>query len=77
VIGIVVVSAHVVELRNGQIEKVFPSGSPVFAAPETSVITGNDNIGVAGIDPNIVQIAVDRCRNIAEALSTIHAEQQD
>ena len=54
VIGIVVVSAHVVELRSRQIEKVFPSGSSVFAAPEASVISGDDNIGVAGVDPNIV-----------------------
>ena len=40
VIGIGVVDAHVIELRNRQVDLVLPARAAVFAAPEAAVVAG-------------------------------------
>src|SRR5208282_3121862 len=74
-IGIRIVSADMIELRNRQIELMLPAGSSVVAAPQAAIVAGNDNIRIVRIDPDVVKVAVGVGYR-AEALTSIHAEQQ-
>src|SRR5580692_12022948 len=74
-IGIRVVHAHMVELRNWKVVLVHPSRASIFAAPQTAVIARIDHIWIAGIDPNVVEIAM-RVANRTETLSTVYTEHQ-
>src|SRR5580692_2443299 len=74
-IGIRVVHAHMVELRNWKVDLVLPSRASIFTAPEAAVIARIDHIRIAGIDPNIMEIAM-RVANRTETLSTVYAEKQ-
>src|SRR5580658_2953642 len=74
VIRLGIVYADVIELRNGQIHRVRPACAAVLTAPEAAIVAGEDGIGIAGVDPDIVKIAVRAARNRTEALAAVHAE---
>src|SRR5580704_17124886 len=64
-----------VKLRNWQIELVLPAGSAILTAPEATIVTLKNHVGIFRIDPHVVKIAV-RIRHEAEALAAIHAQQK-
>ena len=58
VVGIRVIEAHVIELRNGKVDLVLPARSAVFAAPQTAVVARIDDVRIGRVNPDIVVIAV-------------------
>src|SRR6516162_4694876 len=76
-VGICIVDADVIELRDGQINLMHPSRAAILAAPQSAVVSGINNVGVAGVDPHGMEVSVGRTGDRAEALSPIHAVQQD
>ena len=76
-IGIGIVGAYVIKLRNRQVQLVLPAVAAVFAAPQAPVVAGDHNVGVLWIDPHIVEISVRRARDHVEALPSIVAQQQN
>ena len=77
VIGVRVVHADVIELRDRQVHLVLPARSAIFAAPQTAIIARIHNVRIRRIDPDVVKIAVRRVGHHAETLPAIHAEQQN
>src|SRR5258707_5529480 len=65
-----------VELRNRQVHQMPPAAAGVNAAPQSAVISAVNDLGVAGINPNRVMVAVS-IRHGIEALAAVHALQQD
>src|SRR5690349_1655933 len=58
VIGNIVIDAYVIELRDRQVYLVLPARAAIEAAPQTSVVRSEDDVGVIRIDPDIVEVAV-------------------
>ena len=70
-----VVHAHVVELRNRQVHQMPPAEAAINAGPQAAIIAAKDQVGVAGINPNCMVIAVG-IGGGAEAASAVRAHQQ-
>ncbi len=77
VIRVRVVRAHVIKLRNRQVELMLPAIAAVFAAPQAAIVAGNHGVWILWVDPHIVEVAVRRARNHVERLSSIVAQQQN
>ena len=77
-VGIGLVEAHVVVLRDRQIVRLPPLVRSVEGNPQAAVIAGEDVLGVGGIDEHIVHIAVhaDEAAHGGEALAAILAQDQ-
>ncbi len=56
---------------------MFPAVAAIFAAPQPTVITGDDHIGVGRIYPDVVKIAMPATGNHAEAFPAIDRQQQE
>ena len=74
-VGVIVIHADVVKLRNRQVDLVLPARAAIFAAPKPAVISGIDSIRVVGINPDIVKVAVSSLRDRAETAAAVYAEQ--
>src|SRR6202035_3794382 len=72
-IGIGVIHAYMVELRNREIGLVHPAGAPVLTAPEAAIIRGKHNIRIIGIDPDVMEITMGCAADGTKALSAVHA----
>ena len=55
---------------------MLPACAAVFAAPQASVVAGVHDVGIIGIDPHVVEVAMGGARNYAETLAAIHAQQE-
>src|SRR2546430_13287650 len=75
-VGIGVICAHVIELRNGQVHLMPPAISAVLAAPQTAIVSSNDQTRILRIDPHIVEVAMGSAGNSAKALSSIGAQEK-
>ena len=76
-VGVGVVGADVIELRNRQVHLVFPAIATVFAAPQTAIVAGDYNVWIFRIDPDIVKVAMVGARNHVESFSAVVTQQQD
>ena len=70
------IHAHVIELRDGEIELMLPACAAVFAAPQAAIVARVHDVGILGIDPHVVEVAVGGAGNYAETLAAIHAQQK-
>ena len=76
VIGVGVVHAHVIELRNRQIIALPPGIAAIVGIPNAAVITDDEVIGIVGIHPNIVEIPVRSVSDSAETSAAVLAHDQ-
>ena len=76
-VRICVVDADMVELRDWQVDHVFPSAAAILAAGEATVVGVEDEVGIVGRDPHIVVVGMGLVGRALEALPAIIAEQQD
>ena len=58
VIRILIIDAHMVELRDWQIQLMLPARASIFAAPQAAIVAGVDDVRIRWINPNVVKIAV-------------------
>ena len=65
------VDAHVVELRDRQVVGLPPAIAAVVRIPEAAVVAGDEVVGVVGIDPDVVPVAVAAAADAAEALAAV------
>src|SRR2546430_4749734 len=75
-IGVGVVHAHVIELRNRQIIALPPGIAAIVGIPNAAVITDDEVIGIVGIHPNIVEIPVRSVSDSAETSAAVLAHDQ-
>jgi len=54
VVGLIHVHTDVIELRDRKVLGLPPTIAAIVRIPETAVVTGDQMIGIVGIDPNIV-----------------------
>src|SRR5262245_42115595 len=67
------IDAHVIKLRDRKIVSLPPMIRTVIRIPHTSIIAGDNVVGVFGIDPRIMKIAVRTAGDAAETLTAIGA----
>ena len=65
------VRTDMIELRYGQVAGLPPGVRAIVGIPDAAVVAGNQMVGVVGIHPNVVKIAMRAARNSAETLSAI------
>src|SRR3984893_6434991 len=75
-VGISLVHADVIKLGNRQVVALPPGISAIVGIPDTSIVAGDQMIGVIGIDPHIVEVAVGTPGNGAETFAAIFAHDQ-
>ena len=77
-IRVAVVDAHVIELRDRQIVALPPSVAAVVRDPQPAVVAREHVLGVVGIDPQVVQVAVHavEAADDREALAAVLGEDQ-
>src|ERR1700722_6766162 len=73
VIRISIVRAHVIELRDRQVVTLPPGVAAIVGVPDASVVAGDEVIGIIGIYPHIVEIAVCSIGDRTEAFSAVFA----
>jgi hypothetical protein len=75
VIRIRIVQADVIELRNRQVQLMFPPSPAVFTSPQPTVVARINNVRVVRVEPDVVMVAMSIGYS-AEALATINAQKQ-
>ena len=75
-VRVLVVDAHVVELRNRQVVAFPPAIAAVVAVPETAVVAAHHVVRVVRIDPHVVPVAVRAAAGTGEALAAVERDDQ-
>ena len=70
------VHTHVVELRDRQVLRLPPFVGAVVGIPDAAIVAGDDVVGVARIDPHIMEIAMRAAGDVAKAAASIRAHNQ-
>src|SRR5208283_1008691 len=70
------VRTDVIELRNGQIVGLPPGVAAVVGIPDAAIVAGDEVIGIVGIDPDVVEIAVGAAADTAETLTAVVAHDE-
>ena len=55
---------------------MLPAVSAIVAAPQAAIVGGEDGLGVGGVDPDVVEIAVGAALDGAEAAPAIGGEKE-
>src|ERR1700675_301701 len=75
-VRISLIHADVIKLGNREVVALPPGISAVVGIPDAAIVAGDQMIGVIGIDPNIVEVAVSTLRDGAETLAAIFTHDQ-
>src|ERR1700738_194844 len=70
-VGIRLVHAYVIKLGNWQVVALPPGVPAIVGIPDPAIGAGDQMIGVIGIDPDIVEVAVGTLGNGAETFAAI------
>src|SRR5204863_5959488 len=72
-VRVLVVDAHVIELRDGKVVALPPAVAAVVGNPQAAVVSADDMLRILRIDPEIVPVAVRAAAAAAEAAATVLA----
>ena len=75
-VRVLVVDAHVVELRHGQVGRFPPPAAPVVRKPQPAVVAAHHVLGILRVDPNVVPVAVRAAAALGEAASAVLADDE-
>ncbi len=70
------VYTDVIKLRDRQVLSFPPAITAVIRVPDTTIVAGDQVIGIVWIDPDVVEVAVRAARNVAETLAAIVADDE-
>ncbi len=57
-VRVLVVDGHMIKLRDGKVGRLPPAAAAVERDPQTAVVAAHDVLGVVGVDPQVVPVAV-------------------
>src|ERR1700730_5802169 len=75
-VGISLIHTDVIKLRNRQVVALPPSISAVVGIPDATIIASDQMVGIIGIYPHIMEVAVSTLRNGAETFAAIFTHDQ-
>ena len=75
-VRVLVVHAHVVELRERQVVALPPTAAAVVRDPQPAVVAAHDVLRVGRVDPEVVPVAVRSTGSRAEARATVGRDDQ-